>query len=157
MNKFDEHIQTLLALCSKIGKIQLVNQSSLDIKTKSDKSPVTNIDLLSNDIIVEYLLSNFPDDIVISEENIDNTKRDNSYWVVDPIDGTKDYIKGGSQFCICISYIENNYPVFGIIYIPSTKEFYYAIQGNGSYLIREDKGSIRLPCLLYTSPSPRDP
>ena len=78
-------------------------------------------------------------------QNIDNTKRDNSYWVVDPIDGTKDYIKGGSQFCICISYIENNYPVFGIIYIPSTREFYYAIQGNGSYLICEDKGSIRLP------------
>ena len=145
MNKFDEHIQNLVALCSRIGKIQLENQSSLKIKTKSDKSPVTNIDLLSNDIIVDYLLSNFPDDIVISEENIDNTKRDNSYWVVDPIDGTKDYIKGGGQFCICISYIENNYPVFGIIYIPSTKEFYYAIQGNGSYLIREDKGSIRLP------------
>ena len=145
MNKFGEHIQNLVALCSIIGKIQIENQSSLKIKTKSDKSPVTNIDLLSNDIIVDYLLSNFPDDIVISEENIDNTKRDNSYWVVDPIDGTKDYIKGGSQFCICISYIENNYPVFGIIYIPSTKEFYYAIQGNGSYLIREAKGSIRLP------------
>ena len=92
MNKFDEHIQNLVALCSRIGKIQLENQSSLKIKTKSDKSPVTNIDLLSNDIIVDYLLSNFPDDIVISEENIDNTKRDNSYWVVDPIDGTKDYI-----------------------------------------------------------------
>ena len=92
MNKFDEHIQNLVALCSRIGKIQLENQSSLKIKTKSDKSPVTNIDLLSNDIIVDYLLSNFPDDIVISEENIDNTKSDNSYWVVDPIDGTKDYL-----------------------------------------------------------------
>ena len=79
MNKFDEHIQNLLALCSRIGKIQLENQSSLKIKTKSDKSPVTNIDLLSNDIIVEYLLSNFPGDIVISEESIDKTERDHSY------------------------------------------------------------------------------
>ena len=52
MNKFDEHIQNLVVLCSRIGKIQLENQSSLKIKTKSDKSPVTNIDLLSNDIIV---------------------------------------------------------------------------------------------------------
>ena len=59
MNKFDEHIQNLVSLCSRIGKIQLENQSSLKIKTKSDKSPVTNIDLLSNDIIVDYLLSNF--------------------------------------------------------------------------------------------------
>ena len=67
MNKFGEHIQNLVALCSRIGKIQIENQSSLKIKTKSDKSPVTNIDLLSNDIIVEYLFSNFPDDIVISD------------------------------------------------------------------------------------------
>ena len=81
MNKFDEHIQNLVALCSRIGKIQLENQSSLKIKTKSDNSPVTNIDVLSNDIIVEYLLSNFPGDIVISEESIDKTERDNSYWV----------------------------------------------------------------------------
>ena len=55
MNKFDEHIQNLVGLCSRVGEIQLENQSSLKIKTKSDKSPVTNIDLLSNDIIVEYL------------------------------------------------------------------------------------------------------
>ena len=145
MNRFDQHIQNLLTLCSRIGLIQIENQSKLKIETKSDKSPVTNIDLLSNDMIIEYLSFHFPEDIIISEESTQKTKRKQSYWVVDPIDGTKDYIKGGSQFCICIAYIENNYPVFGIIYIPSTKEFFYAIQGSGSYLIREDGVSAKLP------------
>lgn len=145
MNRFDQHIQNLLTLCSRIGVIQIENQSKLKIETKSDKSPVTNIDLLSNDMIIEYLSFHFPEDIIISEESTQKTKRKQSYWVVDPIDGTKDYIKGGSQFCICIAYIENNYPVFGIIYIPSTKEFFYAIQGSGSYLIREDGVSAKLP------------
>ena len=112
MNRFDQHIQNLLTLCSRIGVIQIENQSKLKIETKSDKSPVTNIDLLSNDLIIEYLSSHFPEDIIISEESAEKTKRKKSYWVVDPIDGTKDYIKGGSQFCICIAYIENNYPVF---------------------------------------------
>ena len=145
MNRFDQHIQNLLTLCSRIGVIQIENQSKLKIETKSDKSPVTNIDLLSNDMIIKYLSFHFPEDIIISEESTEKTKRKQSYWVVDPIDGTKDYIKGGSQFCICIAYIENNYPVFGIIYIPSTKEFFYAIQGSGSYLIREDGVSAKLP------------
>ena len=145
MNRFDQHIQNLLDLCSRIGVIQLENQNKLKIETKSDKSPVTNIDLLSNDMIIEYLSSHFPEDIIISEESAEKTKRKKSYWVVDPIDGTKDYIKGGSQFCICIAYIENNYPVFGIIYIPSTKEFFYAIHGNGSYLVGEDGVKFKLP------------
>ena len=147
MNRFDQHIKNLLALCSRIGVIQLENQSKLKIETKSDKSPVTNIDLLSNDMIIEYLSSHFPEDIIISEESAEKIKRKQSYWVVDPIDGTKDYIKGGSQFCICIAYIENNYPVFGIIYIPSTKEFFYAIQGNGSYLLGEDGVKVKLPLI----------
>lgn len=145
MNKFDEHIKDLFALCSKIGEIQINNQSSLKVETKSDQSPVTNIDLLSNEMIVDYLSSNFSDDIIISEESVEKNKTASSYWVVDPIDGTKDYIKGGSQFCICIAYIEYNYPVFGIIYVPSTREFFYAIEGSGSYIIRQDGESTRLP------------
>ena len=145
MNRFDGHVKNIFALCSRIGEIQIDNQSSLKIETKPDKSPVTNIDLLSNDMIVEYLSSNFSDDIIISEESIEKNKKHSSYWVVDPIDGTKDYINGGSQFCICIAYIEDNYPVFGIIYVPSTKEFFYAIEGTGSYIIRQDGESTRLP------------
>ena len=127
MEKFRNSIDGFVELCTKVGLIQVNGQQDLKIDFKSDKSPVTNIDLLSNEMIVDYLSKEFSDDVVISEESIKKVGHADSYWLIDPIDGTKDYIKGGSQYCICLSYIENNYPVFGIIYIPSTKEFFYGV------------------------------
>ena len=128
MEKFRNSIDGFVELCTKVGLIQVNGQQDLKIDFKSDKSPVTNIDLLSNEMIVDYLSKEFSDDVVISEESIKKVGHADSYWLIDPIDGTKDYIKGGSQYCICLSYIENNYPVFGIIYIPSTKDFFMALK-----------------------------
>lgn len=144
MEKFRNSIDGFVELCTKVGLIQVNGQQDLKIDFKSDKSPVTNIDLLSNEMIVDYLSKEFSDDVVISEESIKKVGHADSYWLIDPIDGTKDYIKGGSQYCICLSYIENNYPVFGIIYIPSTKDFFYGIKGHGSYLINNSHKSTRL-------------
>ena len=69
MKNFESCIADLRQLCMDIGKIQIDNQSNLIIKTKSDESPVTNIDLLSSNMIVDYLNSRFPEDVVISEES----------------------------------------------------------------------------------------
>ncbi len=134
-NKFHNHIPGFYKLCKDVGKVQLDGQKSLDINLKSDNSPVTNIDLYSSEVIVQYISKNFEKDIIVSEEKNNKNHYNSCYWLVDPIDGTKNYIKGGEEFCICISYIKDNYPVFGIIYIPSQDEFYYAIQNEGSYLI----------------------
>ena len=79
----------------------LTNQVNL----KSDNTPVTNIDIRSSELIVSYLSRTFKGDTIISEESDDKSNKKLSYWLVDPIDGTKNYIKGGEQFCICISYI----------------------------------------------------
>ena len=144
MEKFKNSIDGFLELCTRVGLIQVDGQQDLKVDVKSDKSPVTNIDLLSNEMIVDYLSTKFPEDIIISEESIKEFKNAKSYWLIDPIDGTKDYIKGGSQYCICISYIENNYPIFGIIYIPSTRDFFYGIKGYGSYLINSSYKLSRL-------------
>ncbi len=132
---FYDSISGFYSLCKDLGKYQLEEQKNLDINLKSDNTPVTNIDLHSSKIIVQHISTHFEDDIIISEESHRNNRGNSCYWLVDPIDGTKNYIKGGREFCICISYIYNNYPVFGIIYIPATDEFYYAIEGKGSYLI----------------------
>tara|TARA_Y100000768_G_scaffold352301_1_gene303803 strand:+ start:11119 stop:11928 length:810 start_codon:yes stop_codon:yes gene_type:complete len=136
-NKFDKHISSFYELCKDLGRVQLDGQKDLNVILKSDNSPVTNIDIYSSEIIVSHISENFKGDVIVSEES-DNTNHTNSsYWLVDPIDGTKNYINGGKDFCICIAYIKDNYPVFGIIYIPSKNEFYYAIQNKGSYLINE--------------------
>mgnify|MGYP001184398793 FL=1 len=134
---FENHISSFYRLCKDLGKLQLDEQKNLDVNLKSDNTPVTNIDLYSSKIIVQHISECFDGDIIISEESYTSNNGNSCYWLIDPIDGTKNYIKGGNEFCICISYIKNNYPIFGIIYIPASKEFYYAIEGKGSYLIND--------------------
>ncbi len=143
-HNFQKHIPDLLKLCEDIGKIQLDGQKNLNINLKSDNTPVTNIDIRSSEMIVSYLARTFKGDTIISEESDDKSNKDHSYWLVDPIDGTKNYIKGGEQFCICISYIHKSYPSFGIIYIPSSKEFYYASSGEGAFLIKENMPKVKI-------------
>lgn len=139
--KLEKHINDFHDLCTEIGSYQLLKQKALEVHFKSDRSPVTDVDIRSSEMIVNFIRKEFPDDIIVSEENSSHRSKENSYWLIDPIDGTKNYIKGGSQFCICISKIINNYPVFGIIYIPSTSEFYYAIKNNGCKMINNNKVS----------------
>ena len=143
-HNFQKHIPDLLKLCQNIGQIQLDGQKNLNINLKSDNTPVTNIDIRSSELIVSYLSRTFKGDTIISEESDDKSNKKLSYWLVDPIDGTKNYIKGGEQFCICISYIHNSYPSFGIIYIPSSKEFYYASSGEGAFLIKENMHKVKI-------------
>ena len=143
-HNFQKHIPSFLKLCREIGNMQLEGQKDLNIDLKSDNTPVTNIDIRSSELIVSFLSKTFQDDIIISEESENKPNKESSYWLVDPIDGTKNYIKGGQHFCICISYVYNGYPIFGLIYIPSSKEFYYASAGNGAYLIKEDMSPFKI-------------
>jgi len=143
-HSFQKHIPDFLKLCQEVGAMQLEGQKTLNINLKSDNSPVTNIDIYSSELIVSYLSKTFSDDTIISEESEDKVNKKNSYWLVDPIDGTKNYIKGGQNFCICISYIQNSYPIFGVIYIPSSKEFYYASSGEGAYLIKDAMHKVKI-------------
>ena len=94
-HNFQKHIPDLLKLCQNIGQIQLDGQKNLNINLKSDNTPVTNIDIRSSELIVSYLSRTFKGDTIISEENDDKSNKKPSYWLVDPIDGTKNYIKGG--------------------------------------------------------------
>ena len=134
-----EYITGFHELCKSTGRYQLDNQNKAIVDMKSDETPVTDVDIHSSELIVNFIKRKFPQDVIISEENKEENNAYNSYWLVDPIDGTKNYISGGGQFCICIALIEENYPVFGIIYVPSKKQFYYAIKNEGCYLMEDDK------------------
>ena len=132
---FEKHISGFYKLCRNLGRTQINEQKNLDVNLKSDNTPVTNIDLHSSQIIVQHISEYFQNDIIVSEESYNHNNGNSSYWLVDPIDGTKNYINGGKEFCICISYIKHDYPIFGIIYIPAKDEFYYAIENKGSFVI----------------------
>lgn len=107
-------------------EILKIYNRDFDIQIKSDKSPLTQADLASNKIINSYLeKTGIP---IISEENkqLDYEERKgwSKCWIVDPLDGTKEFIKRNGEFTVNIALIEDGVPVLGFIYVPVTKELY---------------------------------
>lgn len=122
------------------------DESRFKTEIKSDQSPLTEADKLSNEIIVQSLNQLYPDIPIISEESkqIDYAERSKyqSYFLVDPLDGTKEFIKRNGEFTINIAYLEGNALVGGFVYIPVTATGYYAMKGSGAFKIGSDN-SIR--------------
>lgn len=105
---------------------------------KSDDSPVTEADRLADKIIQETLSIAFPEDAFLTEESVDNPIRltTQGVWIIDPVDGTKDFIQKNGEFTTNIAYVVNHEVVLGLIFIPVWNEYYYAIQGQGAYHVR---------------------
>ncbi|MCB4798317.1 3'(2'),5'-bisphosphate nucleotidase CysQ [Neotamlana laminarinivorans] len=108
-------------------KILKIYNKDFNIEYKDDKSPLTEADIASNEIIVKKLQeTNIP---IISEENktVDYETRKNwsQCWIVDPIDGTKEFIKKNGEFTVNIALVENGKTKLGVIYVPVSKELYY--------------------------------
>jgi 3'(2'), 5'-bisphosphate nucleotidase len=117
--------------------IMEVYANEFDVIIKTDKSPVTIADTRSNDIITEGLNNLFPDVPVLSEENqaVDyNVRRHwEYYWLVDPLDGTREFIKRNNEFCINLALMHRDKPVAGFIHQPVGGSTYYAISGGVVY------------------------
>nr|WP_224485330.1 3'(2'),5'-bisphosphate nucleotidase CysQ [Robertkochia sp. 3YJGBD-33] len=110
------------------NSIMKIYKKDFKIETKDDASPLTEADLASNKVIMSYLeKTNIP---IISEENksidYDQRKEWESCWIVDPLDGTKEFIKRNGEFTVNIALIEKNKPVLGVIYVPASQELYFA-------------------------------
>ena len=135
-NLLDEIIPTIKKAGTEI--IKIYNEDH-EIEIKKDNSPVTKADLTTNKIICEHLKKyNYP---ILSEENKDDSARlkANRVWVVDPLDGTMDFIQKTGEFSIMVGLLENNSPVLGIVYQPAQDKLYYAIKNKGAYLIEKNK------------------
>lgn len=104
---------------------------------KSDDSPVTTADYLANEMIVQALEQASPDIPIMSEEQNNGclAERQNwkRYWLIDPIDGTKEFIGKSGYFAVNIALIENNQPVIGVIYWPTSRVLYFAHKGGGAF------------------------
>ncbi|MBN8828177.1 MAG: 3'(2'),5'-bisphosphate nucleotidase CysQ [Sphingobacteriia bacterium] len=125
-------LEEAIKICLAAGEI-LKNFYGEDfiVYIKEDDSPVTIADRETNDFIVSELhkISDIP---IISEEKYDDFDKSNhTFWLLDPLDGTKQFIKNEPEFCISLALIENNQPIMGIIYAPITNELYYAEKGKG--------------------------
>jgi myo-inositol-1(or 4)-monophosphatase len=108
-------------------------KSDYEINNKSDNSPVTIADLESEKEIIKIIKKSFPEDNIISEENSIKSKSDRT-WLIDPLDGTINFIEGNKEFCICISFLDKENLVIGVVYAPIQNKFYFASKNNGAYL-----------------------
>ncbi|MCR4842180.1 MAG: 3'(2'),5'-bisphosphate nucleotidase CysQ [Eubacterium sp.] len=118
----------------------------IEVDRKADNSPLTIADKASNAIIVEALREAFPGHSILSEEEKDDRKRleNDLCFVVDPLDGTKEFIKRNGQFTVNIALAHRHKSVMGVIYVPVTGELYYASEGDGAFLKKEDGSVERL-------------
>lgn len=118
----------------------------LQVDWKADCSPLTTADQMANSIIVRQLREIFPTYAILSEEEKDSKERLSKEYcfVVDPLDGTKEFIKRNGQFTINIALAYHQESVMGVIYVPVTGDLYYAAKGYGAYLRSADGKEERL-------------
>ncbi|MEO1991280.1 MAG: inositol monophosphatase family protein [Pirellulales bacterium] len=117
--------------------LEWFQSSSLIISNKKDQSPVTQADLAAESILREHLLDAFPQDSFIGEESGRTQGTSSFEWVVDPIDGTKSFIRGVPLYATLIGCRHDNIGVLGIIMIPALDEMAYAAAGSGAWYSRK--------------------
>lgn len=135
--------QDLLDAVKKIGEeagqaiLEIYQQEDMQVQTKNDQSPLTQADLASHNIINQAIKKLTPEIPILSEEG-DKLKGDiETFWCVDPLDGTKEFIKRNGEFTVNIALIENQQPVLGVIHIPVANEIFMAMKGNGAKKIKD--------------------
>jgi myo-inositol-1(or 4)-monophosphatase len=109
--------------------------SSYTVKDKSAGNPVTDADYAANTLLHKHLKALLPDAGWLSEETIDQPDRFSRkrIWVVDPLDGTKEFIMGIPEFAVSVALVENGQPIMGVIYNPAAEEIFYGTRNSGVF------------------------
>src|SRR5262249_48805558 len=112
------------------------HKGGYEIGSKGRDNPVTEADLEADRALKTMLHGAFPDYGWLSEETVDNEDRLNRsrVWIVDPLDGTKEFIKGIPEFCVAVGLVEDGVPVLGVTYNPIRREMFWAARGIGCHL-----------------------
>ncbi|MCV2885603.1 3'(2'),5'-bisphosphate nucleotidase CysQ [Aestuariibacter sp. AA17] len=146
-------LEQIIVIAEKAGSAILeIYGRDFDINTKADESPLTEADLASHNIIVDELaqLSDLP---ILSEESADipwQTRQNwKEYWLVDPLDGTKEFIKKNGEFTVNIALIKDGRPVMGVVNAPVLEKTYAGSESEGAYVLFQGKKSA-------ISPAPRE-
>lgn len=134
--------------------IDIYERKAYQVKKKLDTSPVTEADLRAHHIIQAGLAAIDPGLPLLSEEGNQATYKMRSrwprYWLIDPLDGTTEFIAGTGEFTVNIALIENDRPVLGIVVVPVHRHAYWAVRGEGAYLQLSDAKPER----IHTNPFP---
>jgi 3'(2'), 5'-bisphosphate nucleotidase len=137
------HLLTAIQAAEEASKIilEVYNSADFEAEAKGDNSPLTLADRKAHAVIAVILeATNHP---VLSEEGKDipyeERKSWDYFWMVDPLDGTKEFIKKNGEFTVNIALINNGVPILGVVAVPVTGEIFYALKGEGAFVKREGK------------------
>ena len=141
-------LQDVIHIAQQAGEhLQRFYQHSVSVQIKADNTPVTEADLFASQFLTEKLTALTPHIPILSEENCNIPLAERqawaSYWLIDPLDGTQQFINRTDQFSVLISLVKNHQPVLGVIHAPILGYTYYAMKGFGAYKLQEGK-----PCKL---------
>ena len=159
MNSISANLNLMIKACEKASKVLIRDFGEIEKLQVSKKGPsdfVTNSDLKAEKIIIEELTRGRPDYSIISEENGEKKNKDNkNTWIIDPIDGTVNFLHGIPHFATSIALKHDNEIVSGLIFDPIKDEMFYAEKNGGAYLnnkrIRVSKKNNINECLFATS------
>jgi 3'(2'), 5'-bisphosphate nucleotidase len=145
----------VIELAREAGRATLIYYDGAipaEVREKKDQSPVTLADEVAHDLIVQGLKRIDPETPVVSEESdaasFEHRRQWRRFWLVDPLDGTKEFIKRRAEFTVNIALVENGEPVFGVVLAPALDLLYWAAKGEGAW--RLEKGGD--PERIYSSP-----
>ena len=117
--------------------LYIYHQNDIKVKSKIDQSPLTQADLVSHNIIDKALKKLTPEIPILSEEGEKLEGDVETFWCVDPLDGTKEFIKRNGEFTVNIALIEHHQPVLGVVHIPVANETFMAAKGDGAKKIKD--------------------
>jgi 3'(2'), 5'-bisphosphate nucleotidase len=144
----DIDFDIVCSIAREAGKsIMKIYSGPFNVELKGDDSPLTSADRASHEVIVKGLQANFPDIPILSEEGRDipyNERKEwPRFWLVDPLDGTKEFIKRNGEFTVNIALIEHAVVVAGVVYVPAQETMYF--------------GGVNLGCWKLTGPEAAEP
>lgn len=137
-NYYHQYLQAVIEIAKNAGEaIMRVYETDFDVEKKSDNSPLTQADMAAHHLIVSALTALTPEIPILSEESdsIDASIRNTwqLYWLIDPLDGTREFVKRNGEFTVNIALIDKHVSIMGVVYAPAKDLLYFASVGNGAF------------------------
>jgi 3'(2'), 5'-bisphosphate nucleotidase len=151
-----ELVEPIVALSRKAGdSILKVYATDFDVQAKDDESPLTQADMASHKVIEQGLRDLTPDLPIISEESglpeFEERRQWDRYWLIDPLDGTKEFVNRNGEFTVNIALIDGNRPVLGVVHVPVINKTYTGCEGAGASVRENDDGPRTIEVASTTS------
>ena len=153
--KYNNLIESLISISKEAGEaiLKIYDLDDLGISHKEDNSPLTLADKASNEVICSQLEKLTPEIPILSEEgkgiSFDKRKNWDTFWLIDPLDGTKEFIKKNGEFTVNIALINHFKPILGIVYAPVLNTIWYGSASEGAFKIIKDKKPEKINVLRY--------